>query len=205
MTSPFRISGRGGPSFNERIRLRLYGEDGRMLADHTTILFAYPGNAGRFVSQLSFQIQGVAEAGRLEIASFDRRFNRVAHIATENLVLLSVGQPLVHPQLQTPEKLAILSPRDGLTVTGGSLQVRAAGWVDADVPISVDLVDTQGEVLATSQARFDLPASGQLGIFTLTLGYTTPISQYARIMLTERDPTGAYIVHLSSVEVYLQP
>ncbi len=65
--SPMRVIGRGGPSYNERIRLRLYGEDGRLLADHTAILFAYPGNAGRFVSQLSFQIQGVAEAGRLEL------------------------------------------------------------------------------------------------------------------------------------------
>jgi hypothetical protein len=204
VTSPIRISGRGGPSFNERIRMRLYGEDNRLLGEHTTVLFAYPGNAGRFVSILSFQISGVAEAGRLEIASFDRRYNRVDHITTENLILLSTSQPLIHPQIQPPEQLAILSPPDGQTLTGGSLQIRAAGWVNADVPVTVDLVDRQGEVMATGQARFDAAQVGQLGTITLTLPYTTPFSQYARVVLTERDPTGAYIVHLSSVEVYLQ-
>jgi hypothetical protein len=204
VTSPIRISGRGGPSYDERIRLRLYGEDGTVLADHTTILFAYPGNAGRFVSQLSFQINGVAEAGRLEIESFDRRYNRVDHIATQSLVLLSTGSPLVHPALQPPEKLAIVYPTDGLRVTGGELQVRAAGWVDSDVPVSVELVDRSGQTMASTQAHFDAPKVGQLGTFTVSLAHDTPVSQFARVVLTERDPSGAYIVHLSSVEVYLQ-
>ncbi len=204
VTSPMRIIGRGGPSYNELIRLRLYGEDGRMLDDHTTILFAYPGNAGRFASQLSFQINGVAEAGRLELASFDRRTHRVAHISTQPLVLLSAGTPLIHPALQPPEKLDIIYPSDGLRVSGGELQVRGAGWVDSDVPVEVELVDRNGETMASTQVRFDAPGVGQLGTFTINLAYNTPISQFARVMLTERDPTQAYIVHLSSVEVYLQ-
>jgi hypothetical protein len=204
VTSPIRVSGFGGPSNNERLRLRLYGEDNRLLIDHTTGLFAYPGNAGRFASVLSFQIPGVAEAGRLEIASFDSRYNRVAHINTEPLILLSTGQPLIHPQNQPPEELDILAPRDGQSVAGGTVQVRAAGWVEADVPITVDLVDRQGAVIATAQAKFDSPEVGQVGVFTVSLAYATPISQYARVVLTERDPSGAYIVHLSSVEVYLR-
>jgi hypothetical protein len=205
VTSPIRIIGRGGPSYNERIRLRLYGEDGTVLAEHTTILFAYPGNAGRFVSQLAFQIDGVAEAGRLEIASFDRRYNRVAHISTQSLILLSTGSALVHPALQPPEKLDIITPADGLVVVGGHLQIRAAGWVDSDVPVSVDLVDRRGDTIASTQGYFDAPDVGQLGTFTVDLPYETPYSQFARVVLTEWDPSAAYIVHLSSVEVYIRP
>jgi hypothetical protein len=204
VTSPLRVIGRGGPSFNERIRLRLFGADDQLLAEHTTILFAYPGNAGRFVSQLSFHIDGVAEAGRLEIASFDRRYNRVDHIATQSLVLLSAGSPLVHQALQPPEKLDIVAPRAGQRVTGGELQVRGAGWVDSDVPVEIDLVDRYGKPLASAQARFDSPQVGQFGTFTVSLPYETPFSQFARVMFTERDPSQAHIVHLSSVEVYLQ-
>lgn len=205
VTSPLRVIGRGGPSYNERIRLRLYGEDGRVLAEHTTILFAYPGNAGRFSTQLSFTIGGVAEAGRLEIASFDRRYNRVDHISTQSLLLLATGTHLIHPALQPPEKLDIIYPSDGLRVTGGELQIRAAGWVDSDVPIEVDLVDRSGKTIASTQARFDAPQVGQLGTFTVSLAYDTPFSQFARVVLTERDPSQAYIVHLSSTEIYLQP
>jgi len=205
VTSPLRVIGRGGPSYNERIRLRLYGEDGRVLAEHTTILFAYPGNAGRFSTQLSFHIDGVAEAGRLELDSFDRRYNRVDHISTQSLLLLATGTHLIHPAMQPPEKLAIIYPSDGLRVTGGELQVRAAGWVDSDVPVEVTLVDRSGKTIASTQAHFDAPQVGQLGTFTVSLSYDTPFSQFARVVLTERDPSQAYIVHLSSTEIYLQP
>lgn len=204
VTSPFRVIGRGGPSYKERVRLRLYGEDGSLLAEQTSILFAYPGNPGRFVSQIAFQIEGVAEAGRLEIDSFDRRYNRVDHIATQQLVLLSAGTHLIHTGLQSPEKLDIIYPTDGLRVTGRVLQVRAAGWVDSVVPVEVDLVDRSGQTLASTPARFDPRIAGELGTFTVSLPYEISFSQFARVILTERDPDGAYIVHLSSVEVYLQ-
>ena len=35
VTSPFQIVGRGGPSHNERVHIRLLGEDGRVVSEQT--------------------------------------------------------------------------------------------------------------------------------------------------------------------------
>ena len=205
VTSPFRVIGRGGPSYQERIHLRLLGQDGRVLSENTSILFAYPGNAGRFVSYLSFNIDHVAEAGLLQIESFDERTGRVNHIASQHLVLLTAGSPLVHQALQGPEKLTIMAPKKDQMVSGGDFDVVLAGWVDSDAPLQIDVLDRAGNVVGSASSPLSAPAVGQLGTLQAKIRYTVPFSQYGRLQVTERDPDTNQVVHMSSVEIYLQP
>src|SRR3989304_3413829 len=44
--SPFQISGRGGPSWGQRVNFRLYGESGQLLSEGLTYLLANPGRPG---------------------------------------------------------------------------------------------------------------------------------------------------------------
>ena len=205
VTSPFQMIGRGGPSFNERVEVRLIGEDGRLIDERTTILLAYPGGAGRFITELSFESPLVAELARLEIVTFERRYGRVGHLASMNLVLLSTGRALVHPGALGPEKIAILAPRNGSAISGGRLTVQGAGWLNADVPLTVELFDSQGQVLASAQVQLDAPGIGQVGIFRVELTYQIPFRQYGRIAVSEPSMEIPGLVHSSSVEVFLQP
>lgn len=205
VTSPFRIVGRGGPSYQERIRLRLLGQDGQVLSENTSILFAYPGNAGRFVSYLSFNIDHVAEAGLLQIESFDERTGRVNHISSQHLVLLTAGSPLVHQALQGTEKLTIRAPKKDQMISGGSLDVAIAGWVDTNTPLQMDIIDRSGNVVGTASLPLDAPAVGQLGTLQAKIEYSVPFSQYGRLTVTERDPQTDEIIHMTSLEIYLQP
>ncbi len=205
VTSPFQVIGRGGPSFNERVELRLLGEDGRSLASSTTYLFAFPGNAGRFAAELSFDISLVAEVVRLEVRTFDRRFGRLDQITSVDLIALSSGRPRIYPALQGPEKLAILSPQEGRVVTGGNLIVEGAGWMDSDVPLTLEVLDSQGQRVGFAQVRIDAPAIGQLGTFRAELAYQVSSRQFGRIAVSEASSSIPGLVHYSSIEVILEP
>jgi hypothetical protein len=203
--SPFQVVGRGGPSWNERVMIRLFGEDGRLLIERTTFLFAYPGNAGRFSAEISFQTPLVAELGRLEVSTFDRRTGRMDHLTTLEITLLSVGAPRIHSALHGSERLTILSPREGAVIEGGRVTVRGAGWTSANTPLTVQLIDRNGEVLAETPVQLNSPEVGQLGTFEVELAYQVAWSQFARIAVFEPSLDLPGFVHYSSLEVYLRP
>ncbi|MCH8337777.1 MAG: hypothetical protein IH858_02875 [Chloroflexi bacterium] len=205
VTSPFQIVGRGGPSYNERVRIRLLGEDGRVISEQTTILFAYPGNAGNFSTRMAFDTPALAESARLEISTDGIRWASLDQMVSVDLVLLSEGPPRIHPVQHGPQKLAILRPRDGGVLEGGSMTVRGAGWADSDLPLTVELLTRGGEALATRQVWLDSQAPGVLGAFEFVIPYEIPYAQYVRVVIREQnvDPPG--LRYLSSVEVWLKP
>jgi len=205
VTSPFQISGRGGPSWGQRVNFRLYGESGQLLSEGLTYLLANPGRPGRFYGELGFSIPYVAEAGRLEVSVFDLRAGRTSHLVTVELILLSAGKPLIHPALEGPEKLAILEPKDGAVITGGLLTVKGAGWVNSELPLVISLVDRQGNVLGKAEVPVVAPQLGELGTFGATIAYAVGVAQYARVVVSELSPTSSDLVHVSSHEIYLRP
>ena len=204
VTSPFQVYGRGGPSYNERVGIRLVGEDGRLISERLTYLLVFPGRAGNFVAQLEFQTPRLAEAARLEVYTEDLRYGRVAQLASMDLVLLSRGSQLLHPQIEGPEKLAIFEPRDGAIAQGGLIAVRGAGWVDSDLPLTIELLDRAGQPLASRQVPLVAPEIGQLGTFEVELQYQIPFSQYGRVVVYETSTGIPGLRHYSSVEVWLQ-
>ena len=205
VTSPFQIVGRGGPSYNERVHIRLIGEDGRVVSEQTTILFAYPGNAGNFATRIEFDTPAVAESARLEISTDGIRWARMDQLVSVDLVLLSEGLPRIHPVQHGPQKLAILRPRDGGVVEGGTMTVRGAGWTDSDLPLTVELLGRSGEALATHEMKLDSLEPGVLGAFELMIPYDIPYAQYVRVAIRERNADSPGFRYFSSVEVWLKP
>jgi hypothetical protein len=197
--------GRGGPSFDERVHIRLLGEDGRIVSERTTILFAYPGNAGNFSTRMEFDTPAVAEEARLEISTDGIRWASMDQLVSVDIVLLSEGLPRIHPVEHGPQKLAILRPRDGAAIEGGILSVRGAGWTDSDLPLTVELLDRSGDALSTHQVQLDSLEPGVLGAFSLDIPYDIPYAQYVQLAIGEQnmDPPG--LRYFSSVEIWLKP
>jgi hypothetical protein len=204
VVSPIYVLGRGGPTWNQRVSVRLLGEEGQELARTSTFLWAPAQASGRFAVDLPFRIDGVAEAARLEVTADDMRYRRMAQLTTVDLVLLSIGTPRIHPAFDGPEKLAILSPREGAVASGGRVTVRGAGWVDADVPLRIEVLDRSGSVVGSAEAHLDSPI-GQLGSFSVEIPFSVAEPQFGRIALSEVAADIPGLVHYSSVEVYLEP
>jgi len=187
--------------------MRLLGEDGRVLAEGTTWLHVLEGgaHAGRFYGEVPFEIHGVAEAGRLEISMYSYRDGQLSHLSTVDLTLLSVGNPQVHYAMDGPEKLTIFSLREESIVEGGRVNVQGAGWVNSDLPLTVEVSNRDGEILGSAQVHLEAPAIGQLGTFQVEVLYETTDSQWARIVVSEHSADIPGLIHLTSVEVWLKP
>ncbi len=205
VTSPFQIVGRGGPSFDERVHMRLLGEDGRVIAQQTTVLFAYPGNAGNFSTRMEFNTPAVAESARLEVSTDGIRWARMDQLISVDLVLLTEGSSRIHPVSHGPQKLAILSPKDGRVVEGGLLTVRGAGWTDSESPLQLEVVTRNGQILTREEIQLNTDQPGVLGSFEVEIPYTIPYSQYVRIAISEPNTNPAGLRYYSSIEVWLKP
>lgn len=202
--SPIRVLGRGGPSFNDAIRVELIGEDGREISQRFAYIMAFPGGSGRFVIEISFETPLVAESARLSVSTDSLRYRQLKELTSVNLVLLSTGSERVRPAIDGPEKLTIFSPRDGAVVEGGSVHVRGAGWVDSENAIIVELIDRNDAVLFSTDVFLAPHEVGRVGEFSVELPYQVSFSQFARVVVREMGSKIPGIIHYSSVEVYLR-
>ena len=202
--SPIRISGFGGPSHNERIRMRLYDEQWQLLDEHVTILFAFPGNAGRFVSRLQFEQSQLAQTGWIQIDSLDRRYGRTAHRFTREVVLLRQGIDRLRPGFTGPAQIAILQPQADTVVQMGTLEVSGGGYSQAGGGMQLQAWDRTGEVVASVPIELSSGDSGEVGTFSVNLTVELFPSQYGRLAVLEADPDSGQAVYINSIEVWFQ-
>jgi hypothetical protein len=205
VASPFNISGRGGPSRLDKVHIRLLNEVGSVLAETDVYLMVYPGNAGRFVSELSFGIDRVAEEALLEISTDHLRDGRVGHLTSVRLILLSIGDPLIHPALAGAERLTIARPKKNDVVAGGSVLVRGGGWAESELPLIVEVLDRSGNPVGSAEATLEAPALGQLGAFEVVVSYEVAVAQPGRIVVYEQAESYSGMIHLASLDVKLEP
>jgi hypothetical protein len=205
VVSPVRVSGWAGPAYGGRIFVRLIGEQGQEIARATTYLLAIEGSAGLFVVTVPFTLQGVAEAGMIEVSFNHPTTNQVVHIHSRPVVFLSTGPALIHPDPGAPEKVTIFTPRDERRVSGGVAHVRGGAWLDEDLPLLIEVLDRDGNVVGSTEVEVQAPVLGELGTFEADVPFTIPNSQYGRIAVIERSLSPPGVRHFTSVRVYLEP
>lgn len=204
VASPFRLEGYGGPSLNDRVQIRLLSQDGTPIVETSLLLLAYPGNAGRFLAELRFDLAPVSALAWLQAEIRDRRLGLISHITTRDLILLSVGQAQVIPSARGPEQLLIIEPIEGSFLDQGTADIHVIGRRDEDVPIYVEIWDRNGNVLAQVEVSPDTHIPARTTSMQVPVEFQVDSSQYGRVVVYERLPGDIGIRHLSSVEVYLR-
>jgi hypothetical protein len=205
ITSPFRVNGYAGPSWNNRVELRLIGEDGRLISSSIGYILALPGNSGPFTLEMEFDTNMIAEMARLEVRTFSTEDTKMDHMASVDLILLSIGAPLVHWTIHGPEQITILSPQQYDTVRNGITIVKGVGWVNDDSPLHLEVLDHDGNVVGTSLVQIDANSPGMAGTFESQIQFQIDEAQLGRIVLYEASQTIPGMTHYASVIVQLRP
>jgi hypothetical protein len=205
VVSPLSVRGFGGPSYNQRLHFRLFGEDGRLLSQARTYLYSYPGNPGRFVAELPFNIQNVAEEGRLEVSVDSVRDGRRWHVASVSLILLSEGTPRIHRAMHGAEKLNLFLPRPNQYLSNGNVRLSGAGWTESDLPLVAEVLDRDGSSIGRVEFVLTSDEPGELGIFDLELAYQVDRTQPGQVIVYENSKSIPGIIHLTAVDVFLSP
>jgi hypothetical protein len=202
--SPVQVLGHGGPSYQERVTVRLLDDQGQQISSAKSILFAYPGNAGRFSANLPFEFNNVSELGSIQVDTFDLRYGRLAHRFTQEVVLLSNGSHRLFPGYQGPAQLAILEPRHDAVIPFGQVQISGGGWTEGLGSLKVVAYDRYGELIDDATVELSSRASGRIGTFETTLTIDLPFSQFGRLAVMEIDPRNDQASFLNSFEVYFR-
>ena len=202
-TSPIRVLANLSNETDSEATITLYGEDSRVLAqrDYYVLPYLDPVN-GNVILEMEFQIETLAETGRLEIKTYDA-FGRLRALNSIYLILLSRGITDRNYAPETGERIQLQIPFPGQTeVEGGQLFL--SGLVRLTPPpedgnprpLTVQLIDEQGAVLGEGRASVVLTPGSPIDQFVAEIPYQveTPTNVLLTIGIEEgRLPGFTYV------------
>jgi hypothetical protein len=205
LTSPFQVRGYVQSSAHREVSVRLLDAGGEPLVDKTARLRAIGDQPFFFITSLEFEIATVADSARLEVHSTDRSGGLIDHLASVRLTLLSIGPGEVHPVIPGPERLTILAPLSGSTLSGGTLTVRGTAWADSWTALDLRLWSSDGELLSQGEAALQAPGLGELGLYEASLSFELSAPTEVRLLVCETTPDLLQLVHCSSAPLSFSP
>jgi hypothetical protein len=155
VTSPIHLSSIASPGDDGYIYVNLIGEDGQVISHLDQRYYTRQGERFLFAPQIAFTIPGPAEFARLEIRTRDK-WGRDISISSVDLLLLSVGNNEIFDPISVLEPYIIWYPREGATISGGTLLVNGLVQPVNNTPIIFELIDDGGKLVGST--KIDAPS-----------------------------------------------
>ncbi|MBN1669192.1 MAG: hypothetical protein JW862_19010 [Anaerolineales bacterium] len=203
VTSPIKLHAYLIPGFGGRIRVELFGEDGRLMYRQIFVYNLPAGGRANLYADLAFEISGVAESARL-VVSVDDEYGRVRALASTELILLALGEPDLNPPGDLLERLLIYQPTPRVFIQDDRLFVSGLVRTDSDY-LLVELVDISGQVISSRVASVAAGETSLHRLFAAEVPYRVNSPTWIRITVFEPGGGLAGPRHVSSVEVLLGP
>lgn len=203
VTSPIYVRGYVVPGYNNRVRVELFGEDGRLLARQATSV--YTSTTWAYLSvDLRFEIGAAGELGRLTVSTEDR-FGRVQALSSVHLLLLSAGEDLINPPEPPYERCLLSWPLPGGQVSGSILLVDGQFRPINRQPLVIELVSESGGVIATRLVSVEPAPDDSYVPFAVDLPYLIEAPMWARLVVRQPDDRIPGTMYLYSQEIALYP
>ena len=203
IVSPVAVRGYAVPGHDYKGSLDLYGEDGRILASQLLQLYT-PYKWAIFYYELSFHPGSVGELGRLSLSTKDE-YGRVNAVNSVHLLLLSLGQSIVTPPGNLQERCVVEKPVAGQRLSGGVLSISGKMWPFNNLPLTVDLVSRDGQVIGTSLVPLTSAQEDGYVPFRVDIAYRIPNSLWVLLVVRQFDDRISGIMYLYSQEIFLNP
>ncbi|MCS7010423.1 MAG: hypothetical protein NZL98_03520 [Anaerolineales bacterium] len=203
VTSPLTFYGYAIPGHDNLAQAELFGEDGRLLASE--LLRLGDGATWVFFSwRFPFDVRGVGELGRLSLSTRDA-YGRLTALQSVHLLLLSMGPEIINPPEERKERCVLETPTARQILSKGQVNVRGKMRPYNDLPIVVELIGRNGQVLA-AQAILVLPDPRNLYVpFSVELTYSVTSFTDALLTVRQDDHRIPGIMYLFSRQIYLNP
>jgi len=204
VVSPIELHAFLVPSDSGRARVELYGEDGRLMFRKLFILNSSPGFQANLRSEIDFEITAVAETATLVI-SVDDTYGRLKTLASQPLILLSLGESDLNPPDDFLAPIVIQQPETKVLIQGGTLVVSGLVRKASDQPLLVELITTDGKVIGSRLAGVATQPEGGHRLFAAEIPYQVGTPTWVRVTVSESGGRMERPLRLSSVEVLLSP
>ena len=204
LLSQIHVAGLADPTFEQHLLARVVLDDGTELAAIPTTIQSDVGIRGPFAVDIPFTIVGERQAF-IQVSTSSPRDGGTTHLASVIVTLADSGIQEMFPVDPHPERIIILAPGAGEEISGGVVQVSGYGLASFEQTLVVDVIDGEGNVVGSQPLIVESPEMGQPGPFSVSVPYTISTPGPGRIVV--RDPSVAIPgdVHLTSVDVDLNP
>ncbi len=204
VTSPLRLKGWARSGSDNRLRIELFGEDGRLLV-RKIVSYIEANKYVYFEEKVDFEIPGVAEAGRLVISTYDTS-GRLVSLAARDLLLLSLGDEEITQPGDLSEPVVVAEPILNKLIQGGTLQVSGLVRPFNDQPMLVELTARDGTQKGYRQF-FALPdPAGGYVAFAVQVPYK--VDRLTPVLMTIKAYSNSRIsgiIYTISEEIILSP
>jgi hypothetical protein len=203
VVSGLRAYGYALPGYDDRGRIELFGEDGRLLAWQnlqllTSVRWAY------FIWDVPFQTNAAGELGRLTVSTRDQ-YGRLTALNSVRLLLLSQGYPLLYPPGNLQERCVIELPLRGTRITGGRLLVEGEIRPYNGLPLSVELIARDGAVVG-SQVLVVAPSPEDSYLpFRAEITYTVAAPTDALLTVSQPDDRVPGLMYVYTQPAFINP
>lgn len=182
--------------------MELFGEDGRLITSellqlNTSSRWAY------FYWPMPFTITSVGELGRLTMSTKDK-YGRITALYSVHVLLLPEGESIVSPPVDLQERCVLAQPAEGKRLSGGTLTVSGEMLPFNDLPLRVELIDREGNIL-NSQLVAIAPDGGKSVPFRVDIPYYLSRSSFVLLAVSQFDDRIDGLMYLYSREILLYP
>ena len=204
LPSPFLMRAFLAPGPNGVVKIELLGEDGRLLMRELKRYDVPEGTQMNTAVEMNFEIQAVAEIGRVQVSIEDNN-GKVVALASVDVILLSLGEADTNPPGDLLETIVIREPAPNTLIQGGIVWVYGLARPRTGQPLMIELRSSDDRIVGTRQVAVTLPPDGNHGIFAIDVPYNIDTPTKARVIVWEKGDRIPGIAHLSSLEVMLSP
>ena len=206
ISSPLNISAYALPGDQGKVTVQLWGEDGSIIAEQLIKLSSSNSGWVSFTTQFPFEINSGGEAALLTLTTFDGFGRRIA-VNSVPLLLIQIGNSEIESTGFTKEPFVLKSPTASSTVSGGILHLKGYAHPSSNAPLIVELIKTNGGVVASKQVALSTPAAGEDYVaFSVDIPYKVSTATPVRISLRQMTDQAPFLDRtLSSLLVTLQP
>jgi hypothetical protein len=204
VVSPIQVLTRLNSHTGKVLRIELQGEDGRFLARYLEVFDTIPWPSVEFSKDIVFETNRLQESSRL-IISVEDISGRLMDLNSVNLTLLSSGKAILNPPNSQLQAIVIQEPIPNSRTQGGMLLVSGFAHPDPNHPIKMELIDEDGVVLGHRLARVSDSGNSEYGLFEVEVPYSIKEPTSARLLVYQDSSNDSDIIHLSSVEILLNP
>ena len=183
--------------------VELYGEDGRLMARNVLRSVNYNNQFDKVLVELPFETNAAAELGRLQVTTKDA-YGMLQAVKSVHLMLLSVGDPIITNPDYLRESVALSEPPLLHYISGGEVLVQGNMQVFNELPVILELVDRQGQVVGSRMISVG-PADGQYYEINTTIPYQVTAYTPVRLVIRQSDDRIPGPYYLYSQELYLSP
>ena len=203
VVSPIEVHAFLIPGFGGRVRVELFGEDGRLMYRQIFVFDTPLTSRVNLFANLEYEIRGVAETAQLVI-SVDDEYGRVKTLTSEELILLALGEADIYPPGDLLEPLLIYQPTPKILIQDDQVLVSGMVRSNADT-LLVELINSGGRVISSRIAAI---APGDLSthrLFAVEVPYRVTSPTWVRVVVSERNTSYPGPKQIASVEVLISP